>query len=146
MMTEQSAPFWHHLPSDETMQRLDVGSGGLTAADAQQRLERYGVNRLTPPKPRSALARFLTQFDNLLIYILLVAGVVTVLLGHFVDAGVIFGVVLINSIIGFIQEGKAEKALEAVRNLLSLKATVIRDGHCHTVPAEQLVPGDLVFL
>jgi magnesium-transporting ATPase (P-type) len=146
MMTEQSAPFWHHLPSDEAMQRLGVGSGGLTAADAQQRLERYGVNRLTPPKPRSALVRFVTQFDNLLIYMLLVAGVVTVLLGHFVDAGVIFGVVLINSIIGFIQEGKAEKALEAVRNLLSLKATVIRDGHRHTVLAEQLVPGDLVFL
>ncbi|MGD8957680.1 MAG: cation-transporting P-type ATPase [Chromatiaceae bacterium] len=145
-MNEQSAAAWHHLPGDEAMQRLAVGNDGLSAAEAQQRLERYGVNRLTPPKPRSALVRFLSQFDNLLIYILLAAGVVTVLLGHFVDAGVIFGVVLINSIIGFIQEGKAEKALEAVRNLLSLKATVIRDGHRHTVPAEEVVPGDLVFL
>jgi magnesium-transporting ATPase (P-type) len=92
------------------------------------------------------LRRLLSQFDNLLIYILLAAGVVTVLLGHFVDAGVILGVVVINAVIGFVQEGKAERALEAVRGLLSLQATVIRGGRRRTLPAEELVTGDLVFL
>lgn len=145
-MTEPTNQTWHGMPAEEVLQRLDVERSGLSSAEAQQRLERFGPNRLTPPKPRSALARFLTQFDNLLIYILLAAGAITVMLGHLVDAGVIFGVVLINGIIGFIQEGKAEKALDAVRNLLSLQATVIRDGHRRTVPAEDLVSGDLVFL
>jgi len=145
-MTEPITRRWYGMPADEVLQHLGVDSSGLATTEARQRLERFGPNRLTPSKPRSALTRFLAQFNNLLIYILLAAGTITLMLGHLVDAGVIFGVVLINGIIGFIQEGKAEKALDAVRNLLSLQATVIRDGHRRALPAEQLVAGDLVFL
>ncbi|MEN8176588.1 MAG: cation-transporting P-type ATPase, partial [Pseudomonadota bacterium] len=144
-MNEQSSIDWHTNSAGWAIAKLASGTAGLSDAEAALRITQYGPNRLTPPKPRSTLVRFLAQFDNLLIYILLVAGVVTLLLGHFVDSGVIGGVVLINSIIGFIQEGKAERALEAVRELLSPQATVIRDGRRHSRPAEELVPGDLVF-
>ncbi len=137
---------WHAADVDQALRQLAANRQGLTQSEAERRLAEYGANRLTPPRARSPLMRFLAQFDNLLIYILLGAGLVTILLGQYVDAGVIFGVVLINGFIGFIQEGKAERALEAVRGLLSPQATVIRDGHRQTVPAEQLVPGDLVFL
>ncbi len=119
---------------------------GLAPGEAERRHTEFGPNRLTPPKPPSVLVRFLAQFHNLLIYILLGAGVVTLLLGHLVDSGVIFGVVLVNGMIGFIQEGKAERALQAVRGLLSLQATVIREGRRITIPAEKVVPGDLVFV
>ncbi len=137
---------WYALEVPEVLGSFGSSTKGLTEAESAQRLSEYGPNRLTPPEPRSALLRFLSQFDNLLIYILLAAGFVTLLLGHFVDAGVIFCVVLINAVIGFVQEGKAERALEAVRGLLSPQATVIRDGHRRTLPADQLVPGDLVFV
>ncbi|AKH22296.1 carbonate dehydratase [Sedimenticola thiotaurini] len=130
----------------EALQELSSCEQGLTAAEVEQRLEKYGPNRLNPPAARSALVRFLEQFKNVLIYVLLVAGAVTTAMGHFIDSGVIFGVVIINAIIGFIQEGKAERALEAVRNMLSPQAMVIRDGKRFTLPAEQIVPGDLVFI
>jgi magnesium-transporting ATPase (P-type) len=145
-MIEKHKTHWHACSVEQALAELASSVTGLSDAEVARRLARYGPNRLTPPKPRSALARFLAQFDNLLIYILLAAGAVTVLLDHVVDAGVILGVVLINGIIGFVQEGKAERALDAVRGLLSLQATVIRAGHRRTLPAEQLVPGDLVFV
>ena len=145
-MIEQPKSHWHAESAAQALAKLGSSATGLSADQAARQLAQYGPNRLTPAKARSGLTRFLAQFDNLLIYILLVAGVVTVLLGHTVDAGVIFGVVLINGVIGFVQEGKAERALEAVRGLLSPQATVIRDGHRRTVPAEELVPGDVVFL
>ncbi|WP_052761262.1 cation-transporting P-type ATPase [Sedimenticola thiotaurini] len=137
---------WHAKPVSEALQELSSCEQGLTAAEVEQRLEKYGPNRLNPPAARSALVRFLEQFKNVLIYVLLVAGAVTTAMGHFIDSGVIFGVVIINAIIGFIQEGKAERALEAVRNMLSPQAMVIRDGKRFTLPAEQIVPGDLVFI
>lgn len=137
---------WHAKPVADAFQALSSREQGLNATEVEQRLEQYGPNRLNPPAARSALVRFLEQFQNVLIYVLLVAGVVTTAMGHFVDSGVIFGVVIINAIIGFIQEGKAERALEAVRNMLSPQAMVIRDGKRFTLPADQIVPGDLVFI
>ena len=137
---------WHAYSRDETLRALHSSHNGLTADAVAERLAQYGPNRLRPPQQRSALTRFLSQFNNVLIYVLLVAGVVTTLMGHLVDAGVIFGVVVINAAIGFIQEGKAERALDAVRNMLSPQAMVIRDGHRFSLPAEELVPGDLVFI
>jgi len=137
---------WHATPAQRVLQQLDSRENGLEPQEVDQRLQHYGHNRLTPPKSRSALARLLEQFKNVLIYVLLVAGVVTMVMGHFVDSGVIFGVVVINAVIGFIQEGKAERALEAVRNMLSPQAMVIRQGKRFTLPAEELVPGDLVFV
>ncbi|MFA9478626.1 cation-transporting P-type ATPase [Phycisphaerales bacterium AB-hyl4] len=143
---------WHTREPDEVFNKLDTRPEGLTAEEASRRLEKHGPNRLKPPHQRTALQRFLTQFHNVLIYVLIVAGVVTTILalfgdrGHFVDAGVIFAVVIINAIIGFVQEGKAERALDAIRHMLSPEATVLRDGERHTIPAEQIVPGDIVAL
>jgi magnesium-transporting ATPase (P-type) len=136
----------HSLEVGVVLSTLDTSPGGLADGEAARRLQTNGPNRLTPPKPRGMLARLLGQFDNLLIHILLVAGAVTLLLGHTLDSAVIFGVVLINAVIGFIQEGKAERALDAVRGLLSLQAVVVRGGHRRVIAAEELVPGDLVFV
>ena len=137
---------WHARPADDALLELDSPDGGLTPEEARARLDRWGPNRLTPPPRRSALMRFLAQFDNLLIYVLIAAGVVTLLLGELTDAAVIAGVVLINALIGYIQEGKAEQALDAIRDMLSPHAVVLRGGHQTTVPAEELVPGDRVLL
>ena len=137
---------WHATPADQVLQQLDSRESGLNPHQVEERLRQYGPNLLNPPKARSALVRLLEQFKNVLIYVLLVAGAVTTVMGHFVDSGVIFGVVVINAIIGFIQEGKAERALEAVRNMLSPQAMVIRQGKRFTLPAEELVPGDVVFV
>jgi magnesium-transporting ATPase (P-type) len=137
---------WHARHLEEAFDTVAGRVEGLTGPEAAERLARHGLNRLRPPKRRGPIERFLLQFHNVLIYVLLAAGVVTVLLGHWVDAGVIFGVVVINAVIGFIQEGKAEKALAAIRDMLSLQATVLRDGRRVVVPAETLVPGDVVHL
>ncbi|HSO79827.1 MAG TPA: cation-transporting P-type ATPase, partial [Chromatiaceae bacterium] len=140
------SPLWHQ--HDVATSLLELGSRreGLTEAEAQERLARFGPNRLTPPRKRGPLMRFLLQIHNVLIYVLLGAAGVTALLGEWVDTGVILGVVLINALIGFIQEGKAEKSLDAIRNMLSLQATVIRDGHRREIAAEDLVPGEVVLL
>ena len=137
---------WHAGTTDEALARLEASREGLDTAGAEARLIRYGPNLLRPPEPPSALKRFLAQFHNLLIYVLLASGVVTALLGHWVDTSVIVGVVVVNAIIGFIQEGKAEKALDAIRRMLSHQATVLRDGRRVALAAEALVPGDIVFL
>ncbi len=137
---------WHALPADRALAEFTAAGIGLDAGEAGRRLALYGPNRLRPPKRRSAFRRFLSQFHNVLIYVLLAAAVVTALLAHWVDTGVIVGVVVINALIGFLQEGKAERALEAVRKMLSPQASVLRDGRRLTVPADQLVPGDVVLL
>lgn len=137
---------WHAQPAADALAALDSPDGGLSAAEAQKRLERVGPNRLTPPPRRSALRRFAAQFDNVLIYVLIAAGLVTLALGELVDAAVIAGVVLINAAIGAVQEGKAEQALDAIRGMLSPQAIVLRGGRRITVPAEDLVPGDRVAL
>lgn len=139
-------PVWHSCSPEQAMQQLDTGEGGISEPEAALRLKQYGENRLKPPEPGSIVIRFLSQFDNVLIYILLAAAVVTVLLGHWVDSVVICGVVVINAVIGFVQEGKAEKALAAIRRMLSLTAIVLRDGQRRQISSEQLVPGDIVIL
>lgn len=131
---------------DEVFSSLDSSTAGLTQEEAAKRVDRYGLNRLAEKEGRSALLRFLYQFHNVLIYVLMVAGVVTALLGHWVDAGVIFGVVLINAVIGYVQEGKAEDALKAIKNMLSPNAMVLRGQRSSTIQAELLVPGDVVLL
>ncbi len=139
-------PHWHTLSTEEALRELNSGLDGLSQEQARRRLEQYGPNTLKPPPGPKAWLRFLAQFHNVLIYILLVAGAVTALLGHWVDSSVIFAVVLINAVIGFLQEGKAERAMDAIRNLLSLSAMALRDGHRRQIPASELVPGDLVQL
>jgi magnesium-transporting ATPase (P-type) len=137
---------WHAIPPEEALERLGAGRGGLSAEEAAERLARHGPNRLTPSAGRSALWRFAAQFNNILILVLIAAATVSALLGEIVDAMVIVGVVAINAAIGFIQEGKAEQALKAISGMLSLNAAVVRDGRRMTIPAEDLVPGDLVHL
>ncbi len=137
---------WHALSPDTVLAEQQTGDTGLNSAEAAQRLAVHGSNRLTPPKRRGPLLRFLLQFHNVLIYVLLGAAGVTAALGHWVDTSVIFGVVFINSLIGFVQEGKAEKSLEAIRNMLSLHAAVLRDGRRQEIDAVELVPGDVVLL
>jgi magnesium-transporting ATPase (P-type) len=137
---------WHAVPAEDVLASFQSGPRGLSEAEVARRRDRYGANRLTPPPERTALMRFVAQFNNLFIYLLIAAGAVTALLGEWVDSGVIFGVVLIIAIIGFVQEGRAERALEAVRGMLSPTAQVLRDGRRHEIPAEELVPGDIVLL
>jgi magnesium-transporting ATPase (P-type) len=137
---------WHATNTGEILSQNKTAPEGLNSAEAARRLAEHGPNRLTPPKKRSALMRFLLQFHNVLIYVLLAAAAVTAALGHLLDTGVIVGVVVINALIGFLQEGKAEKSLDAIRNMLSLHAIVLRDGHRQEIAAEDLVPGDIVLL
>lgn len=136
----------HCTAIDRTFQQLQSSEHGLSAEEAEQRLKAYGPNKLHSARKKGPLQRFLIQFNNLLIHVLLLSGLVTALLGHWVDSAVIFAVVIINAIIGFIQEGKAEKALDAIRQILSHQATVKRQGEFVTIAAEQLVPGDVVLL
>ncbi|PKM33378.1 MAG: carbonate dehydratase, partial [Gammaproteobacteria bacterium HGW-Gammaproteobacteria-10] len=138
--------YWHALPADQVFEKLKTDGNGLSSRQVQNRIEEYGANRLPPPKTRGPLLRFFSQFHNLLIYVLIGAAVVTALLDHWIDTYVIIAVVLVNSIIGFVQEGKAEKSLEAIRHMLAPRATALRDGHRIGIPAEELVPGDIVIL
>src|SRR5665647_2706003 len=117
---------------------------GLTTAEATSRLDRFGPNLLPRAEAAGPLLRFLRQLQHPLIYVLLAAGATTLALGEVVDSSVIFGVVLINSVIGFIQESKAEAALDALREMVSTEARVVRDGSARIVASDKLVPGDLV--
>ena len=144
-LTATSERAWHAKPAEAALEQLQSSAQGLSADEAARRLAADGPNRLPARKPRSLLARVLTQFNNLLIYVLLAAAVVTILLGHALDAIVILAVVLINAAIGFIQEGRAEKSLEAIRAMLTREASVLRDGRRLTVTAESLVAGDVVL-
>jgi magnesium-transporting ATPase (P-type) len=138
---------WHAMAVDETTGRLATNTGkGLDAAEAASRLQKYGPNRLPEGKKRGPLMRFLSQFNNILVYVLLGAGFTKLMLDLWLDAGIIFGVVILNALLGFIQEGKAEKALESIRNMLSAEARTLRGGETRMISAEDLVPGDIVLL
>ena len=139
-------PAWHANSANEVLQRLASNEQGLTDTEAQHRLSLYGPNRLPVPMPPSALRRFIRQFENVLIYVLLVCAVITFFLGKYADSAVILGVVVINAIIGFIQEGKAEQALSNMRDLLAPQALVRRSGQQRQIDAAELVPGDIVLL
>ena len=129
------------------MKRLTTSTGkGLDASEASTRLQKYGPNRLPEGKKRGPFMRFLAQLNNILVYVLLGAGFVKLMLGLWLDAGIIFGVVILNALLGFIQEGKAEKALDSIRNMLSAEARTMRGGETRMIPAEELVPGDIVLL
>lgn len=141
-----SALSWHALGLDEVLTQVASSQQGLTGQEASKRLSEHGRNVLPEPKVRGPLIRILSQFHNLLIYVLLLAALVTALLGHWLDTSVIIAVVVINAIIGFIQEGKAENALRAIKKMLSAQALVLRDGKRISIPAEELVVGDIVYL
>ncbi len=137
---------WHAQSVEDVFEKLSCSREGLSGDEVLARLSRYGANKLPPPPKRSPLLRFFLQFHDVLIYVLLGAAIITALMADWIDAAVIFGVVIINALIGFAQEGKAEKAVEAIRGILTHEAMVLRDGRKVTVDVEELVPGDVVFL
>jgi len=138
---------WHHLNPQEVVELLNTEPDkGLDLLEVEARQEHFGPNALparTGPRP---LVRFLMQFRQPLVYILLVAGGITLLLREFVDAGVIVGVVLVNALVGFLQESKAAKALEALAKTMTTPATVLRASQKTRIASEELVPGDVVLL
>src|SRR5580692_5135937 len=138
---------WHEILAEEVKQRLKTDpANGLNAAEASARLQNYGPNRLPEGKKRGPFMRFLAQFNNILVYVLLAAGFTKLMLSLWVDAAIIFAVVVLNGLLGFIQEGRAEKALDSIRNMLSAEARTVRGGETRIIPADQLVPGDVVLL
>lgn len=137
---------WYLRSYENTLSELDSAPQGLSTSEAEIRAARFGPNSLPKAERRGPIMRFLVHFHNVLIYVLLGSAVITLLLGHLIDTAVILAVVIVNALIGFIQEGKAEKAMDAINRMLSPNASVLRDGGRHTIPAEQLVPGDIVLL
>ncbi|MCR2828097.1 HAD-IC family P-type ATPase, partial [Microbacterium sp. zg.Y909] len=130
----------------EVERELDAQRTGLSSSDAAARLADVGRNELPEPPRKPAILRFLAHFNDTLIYILLGAAVIKAIMADWLDFSVIMAVAIINAIIGFVQEGRAEKALAGIRGMLSSYASVRRDGAWATVPAAELVPGDVVRL
>ena len=143
---EPSRPSWHSLTADEVIRALRSSHDGLTNDEATSRLAAHGPNVLPEPPGRHPLWRLLAQFNNTLIYFLLAAAVAAWVLGHHIDAAVIVAVVVVNALVGYLQEDKAEKALAAIRKIISPHAGVWRGGRRTSIPAEQLVPGDIVTI
>lgn len=143
----EPVPPHHGLPAHEVVLLLASDPHtGLTGQEAAERLTRFGSNTLPAAQGPGVLVRVLRQFHHPLIYVLLAAAAITAALGEYVDSAVIFGVVVINALIGFIQESKAEAALEGLRSMVSTQAKVVREGRELSVASEELVPGDLVLL
>jgi Ca2+-transporting ATPase len=138
---------WHHLPPETLMAALQIDiQQGLSDSEAEKRLKEHGLNRLTPQRGKSALRLLFEQVNQPLVYILLIAAGVTGFLEEWVDSSVIFGVVLVNTIIGFIQEANALKAIDALSRVLTVSSTVLRNGQRRTIPAIELTVGDVVLL
>ena len=143
---DKAAGRWHALDSEAVFRQLHSGRAGLASAEAAKRLGRYGRNRIPPATRRGAWKRLAAQLNNVLIHVLLAAAVITALLREWANVGVILAVVVINAAIGFIQEGKAERALAAIAAILPRRATARRDGVYTELDAELLVPGDVIEL
>ena len=138
---------WHSMTAEEVVRQLQSSAtAGLDDAVASRRLAKYGANRLPTSRTRGPLMRFLLQLNNILVYVLIGAGFIKLMMGLWLDASIILGVVILNALLGFIQEGKAEKSLDSIRNMLSPEARTLRGGESRMIPAEQLVPGDSVLL
>lgn len=137
---------WHSLHPDEVLSALASRHSGLSEAEAKARLLRYGPNELKGKKRTPPIVVFFRQFFSPLIYVLLVAVIISFIVGHFLDAAVILGVLLLNAVIGFIQETRAERAMEALIRLAAPKATIRRDSNITLIPAREIVPGDIFLL
>jgi len=137
---------WHNLTIEETLQALHTARSGVSEVVAKERLTQYGLNVLQAKKGASPLLVFFRQFLNPLIYVLLAAAIVSAVVGHYLDAYVITGILILNAIIGFTQETRAEKAMEALVRLAAPKAKVRREGKVRLIPANEVVPGDVVIV
>ena len=138
---------WHAVSSDEILQKLDTQlENGLTEVEVNKRLEKYGLNQLEEGKRTTFLQMVIRQLNNFVVILLIVASIISAFLGEWVDASAIIAIVILNTIMGVVQENRAEQALAALKKLAAPDAQVLRDGHRKTVPSHQLVPGDIVFL
>lgn len=137
---------WYQLTTEESLQQLNTTTEGLSQQDAAERLKKHGPNSLPEKKRKHPLIQFFAHFNDVLIYILLAAALVKGLMGHAVDTIIILCVAVINALIGFVQENKAEKSLKSIQNMLSSKAVVIREGVTQIINAQDLVIGDIVTL
>jgi calcium-translocating P-type ATPase len=143
-MSDENMPW--AVPAETVLERLETSANGIDSASAKARAGRHGPNKL-PDAPRAGpLHRLARQFNNLLILVLIGAAAITAALGHWIDTGVIMAVVILNAVIGFVQEGRAEAALDALRDMLAPKANVIRAGERMAIAGADLVPGDIVVL
>lgn len=143
-MKEPERSTWHALSIDEALSRSISSPNGLSDEEAAARLSTYGLNRLTPPQPVSALKILRDQLVGVVVFLLFGAAVISLLLGDFVEAAAIAAVLVINTIIGFLTEWRARRAMEALRQLDVPRATVVRGGRAQLIDAERLVPGDVV--
>ncbi|MGF6422456.1 magnesium-transporting ATPase (P-type) [Lelliottia sp. 489] len=140
----QNRPYQQTI--EQVLAQKKSHANGLDRAEAQARLQQYGPNALPEKKGKPAWLRFLAHFNDVLIYVLLAAAVLTAVMGHWVDTLVILGVAVINALIGHVQESNAEKSLQSIRNMLSSDARVIRNGVHETIPTTDIVPGDIIVL
>lgn len=147
MIAATSQVAWHTLSEDEAIATLGSDAdSGLASAEATRRLETYGPNEIPERGRQTALGRLVRQFTSFLILLLIVAAIVAAAIGELLDAGLILAIVLLNGILGFIQESRAETALAALRRQAAPQARVVRDGHVQEIGSRLLVPGDLVLL
>ncbi|PPD58369.1 cation-translocating P-type ATPase [Dehalogenimonas etheniformans] len=137
---------WHSLSPNEALEKLEATASGLNDEVVKKRQLQYGPNALEEKPGKPPLLVFLSQFANPLVYVLFVAAAVSIFTGHAVDTLTIFGVLLINAAIGYIQETRAEKAMASLKEMTAPKATVRRGGRLHDIPARELVPGDIIIL
>lgn len=146
MNTEKPEQPFYRLSVEETLANTASTAEGISGSEAAARLQKYGENALPQKAGKPAWLRFLAHFNDVLIYVLLAAAVLTAVMGHWVDTLVILGVAVINALIGHIQESNAEKSLQSIRNMLSSEAVVVRQGTHETVATTALVPGDIVVI
>ena len=137
---------WHNYSPEDTIRKLGSHKSGLSNTEVRKRKHIYGKNQISEKKKTLTILKFLKQFNNPLIYILLVAMIISLVFGHHIDAYVIFAVMMINATIGFVQEYKAEKAISALKKLIVSYAKVYRGGELLKIPAEELIPGDIITL
>jgi Ca2+-transporting ATPase len=137
---------WHALSAEEVLEHLKVQDNGLTEAEAAERMAQYGPNQLTEAQRPGFLKLLWEQFNNFIVILLIVAALISALLGEWIDASAILAIVVLNAVLGIVQERRAEEALAALQKLAAPEAHVIRAGKRTTVPARELVPGDIVFL
>jgi Ca2+-transporting ATPase len=138
---------WHTLNSEDVLERLhSLRDTGLTSAEAVRRQESYGLNQLKEGKRKTFLGMVIDQLNNFVVILLIVAAIISAFLGEGIDAGAIIIIVILNTVMGVVQESRAENALAALKKMAAPEAQVLRDGHRVSIPARELVPGDIVYL
>ena len=145
-MKENKNEVWHAIKSDDALKLLESSPDGLSSAEAKVRLLKFGRNQIVRKKKDGIITLLWRQINNPLIWVLIGASALAILLGKLTDGLVVLSVVVVNTIIGFIQEFKAEKAIEALKDMVPENAAVLRDGQYITIHVSELVPGDIVQL